>query len=108
MNSHLPADMSDDDFRSLVLGLRNVMEQQFMSLGGQLTSINGQLGRIEGELSEVRRKVDELDSRVERQDRRLAAIESFPPLPISQPSRIYATEAHSVSLPRRSRLGHIG
>lgn len=79
--------------------------REFQSMRSQVADLDK---RMDQSLQEIRRQVGELDVRLERQDLRLAAIESFPMPPIKQPSRLYATEAHSVSLPKRVRLGYAG
>jgi hypothetical protein len=43
-----------------------------------------------------------------RQEFRLSAIESYPRVAISQPPRLYGTQAQSVSSPKRVRTGYAG
>lgn len=92
------------------------------ALDTKMSSMEASLGRIEGDLGEVRidlsmvqkdmsmvqKDMLMLSDRVERQERRLASIESFPAAPINRPARLYATESHSVSQPRRVPIGYAG
>ena len=70
--------------------------------------IEQRLEALVSAMSSMDRKVSELSDLVDRQSKRLAAIESLPPYPLSQPGRYHATEMHSVSMARRVRLGHLG
>ena len=92
------------------------------SMSSMQASMQASLGRIEGDLGEVKTDLSMvqkdmsmvqkdmlmLSDRVERQERRLASIESFPMPPMNRPARLYATESHSVSLPRRVPIGYAG
>jgi outer membrane murein-binding lipoprotein Lpp len=73
-----------------------------------ITTMRGDITSMKREVNALQREVKNLSDGAERQDKRLAAIESLPTLPMSQPPRYYATEAHSVSIPKRVRLSHIG
>ena len=91
---------------------RDTMVESVMTalsaLQSSMSTMQESLGRIEGDLGQVKKDMVMMNDRVERQERRLASIESFPIPPINRPARLYATESHSVSLPRRVPIGYAG
>lgn len=107
--------------REVVAGMAK-MSASFDGLSSDLTTIRSDVSvmktdialmkdditSMKREIKALQRDVNNLSDRADRQDKRLAAIESLPTLPMSQPPRYYATEAHSVSMPKRVRLSHIG
>lgn len=78
------------------------------AMKADITVMKDHITSMKREIKALQRDVKNLSDRADRQDKRLAAIESLPTLPMSQPPRYYATEAHSVSMPKRVRLSHIG
>lgn len=88
-----------------------IAEQVRVGVSGITKSIEAlreEVTSMRTDLKKLQNKVDDLSDRADRQDKRLAAIETFPPFPMSQPPRYYATESHSVSMAQRVRLSHLG
>lgn len=73
-----------------------------------LVTLASEVQGLKEQLSALADQVSGIDSRVERQERRLEAIETFPSPPIRQSPRLYGTDAESVSLPLRVRVGWAG
>lgn len=95
--------------------IQQMAKQIVDQLGSRLSQLDVQVANLadaikdmRGDIKGLQRNVEDLSDRADRQDKRLAAIETLPPIPMSQPSRYYATEAHSVSLAQRVRLSHLG
>jgi hypothetical protein len=72
------------------------------------TKLDARLDKIAQRLTDIESEIADIKRRSQSQDLRLSAIESFPPLQLHQPPRLYATEDNSVSLPRRVRVGAAG
>lgn len=88
---------SFDKLTASVSTLKNESAQHTESFKGVTAQLDG-----------IRTRLASLDDKVERQELRLSAIESFPAAPISHPPRWFGTEAHSVSLAKRTRAGYLG
>lgn len=102
------------------------LEGRIGRLEGSIGSLEGRIGTLEVSVDTLRseherdlkllaeavarteRRLSDIDSMMARYDKRLSAIETFPRVPINQPSRLYATQINSVSHPKRVRVGYAG
>ncbi|QTN22215.1 hypothetical protein HZ992_18930 [Rhizobacter sp. AJA081-3] len=119
--------VSADDLRALVreitesvsAGVHASMAQQFAEFGGRMESLEASVEALRSDygrkletladaVARAERRLSDIDSMMARYDKRLSSIETFPRLPINQPSRLYATQVQSVSHPKRVRVGYAG
>lgn len=82
---------------------------QLEKMMSAIDSLKDDMSRMLSSQDDVRRDLANLKDGQRRQETRLSAIESFPRLgQVSQPSRLYGTQAQSVSSPKRVRTGYAG
>ena len=94
------ADQLNEALRALKDELLNELGTRFNQIDQKINAINDRVNRID-------RNMEAIDDRFNRIDRNINAISSFP-VPNIPKSFHSATELHSVSQPKRRRLGYMG
>lgn len=97
--------LSANMLKAMDLLVTQAIERSMASTQRSLDALNREMTEMRSDLS---RELRSLKDGQERQESRLSAIESFPRVAISQPPRLYGTQAQSVSSPKRVRTGYAG